>query len=235
LLSRGPDLLDTYRRAASYVDRILRGAKPGDLPVQFPTKFEVIVNLKRSATAVWPGRSATCSERAPTGERWLSRSGLGPRAPPGRSTPDVARSEPSREATAASFLGRSGFATYLPRIRETRRNHGRRQVITPALFPNYLFVRIELQSHTARWTVSVAGLIMSGDVVIDGVRARERGGFGQATKSKSRRPCNRRHGAAHLKAMTDGELHAYFYNLDDSIKPCDEPGCDDRPAVEASG
>jgi putative ABC transport system substrate-binding protein len=46
LLSYGSDLLDNYRRAASYVDRILRGAMPGDLPVQFPTKFEMAVNLK---------------------------------------------------------------------------------------------------------------------------------------------------------------------------------------------
>jgi putative ABC transport system substrate-binding protein len=46
LLSYAPDPLDILRRAASYVDRILRGAKPGDLPVQFPTKFEVVVNLK---------------------------------------------------------------------------------------------------------------------------------------------------------------------------------------------
>jgi putative ABC transport system substrate-binding protein len=46
LLSNGPDVVDNYRRAASYVDRILRGAKPGDLPVQFPTKFEMVVNLK---------------------------------------------------------------------------------------------------------------------------------------------------------------------------------------------
>ena len=46
LLSYGPDLLDTWRRPATYVDRILRGEKPGDLPVQFPTKFEMGVNLK---------------------------------------------------------------------------------------------------------------------------------------------------------------------------------------------
>jgi hypothetical protein len=46
LLSYGPDALDIFRRAAEYVDRILRGTKPGDLPVQFPTKYEMAVNLK---------------------------------------------------------------------------------------------------------------------------------------------------------------------------------------------
>jgi putative ABC transport system substrate-binding protein len=46
LLSYGPDPVDIWRRAASYVDRILRGEKPGDLPVQFPTKLEMVLNLK---------------------------------------------------------------------------------------------------------------------------------------------------------------------------------------------
>ena len=46
LVSYGPDAVDLYRRAASYVDRILRDAMPAELPVQFPTKFEMTVNLK---------------------------------------------------------------------------------------------------------------------------------------------------------------------------------------------
>jgi putative ABC transport system substrate-binding protein len=46
LLSYGPDPVNIFPRAASYVDRILRGAKPAELPVQLPTKFEMVVNLK---------------------------------------------------------------------------------------------------------------------------------------------------------------------------------------------
>jgi putative tryptophan/tyrosine transport system substrate-binding protein len=55
LISYAPDVIDEYRRAAGYVDRILRGEKPADLPVQAPTKYELIVNLK---TATPPRRQA---------------------------------------------------------------------------------------------------------------------------------------------------------------------------------
>src|SRR5262249_4034932 len=51
LISYGPDYLDEYRLAAGYVDRILKGEKPADLPVQAPTKYDLAINLK-TATAL---------------------------------------------------------------------------------------------------------------------------------------------------------------------------------------
>jgi putative tryptophan/tyrosine transport system substrate-binding protein len=65
LMSYGPDTIDSVQRAAGYVDRILRGEKPADLPVQAPTKFEMIVNLKTAKAlglTVPPGLLATADE-----------------------------------------------------------------------------------------------------------------------------------------------------------------------------
>jgi len=65
LLSYGPDFLDYFRRAVGYVDKILRGAKPGDLPIQQPTRFKLVINLKTAKTlglSVPPSLLATAEE-----------------------------------------------------------------------------------------------------------------------------------------------------------------------------
>jgi putative ABC transport system substrate-binding protein len=65
LVSYGPDVVDTFRRAATYVDLILRGAKPAELPIQMPTKFEMVVNLRTAKAlglTVPPGLLAVADE-----------------------------------------------------------------------------------------------------------------------------------------------------------------------------
>jgi putative ABC transport system substrate-binding protein len=63
LISYGSDLIDQYRQAAGYVDRILKGAKPTDLPVQTPTKYKIVLNLK-AAKALGLDVPATVLTRA---------------------------------------------------------------------------------------------------------------------------------------------------------------------------
>jgi putative tryptophan/tyrosine transport system substrate-binding protein len=63
LISYGPDEIDQYRRAADYVDRIFKGEKPADLPVQSPTKYELVINLK-TAKALGLSVSQSLLDRA---------------------------------------------------------------------------------------------------------------------------------------------------------------------------
>ena len=65
LIFYGADFIDEFRRAATYVDRILKGEKPADLPVQAPTKYELVINLKTAKTLgldVPPGLSSMADE-----------------------------------------------------------------------------------------------------------------------------------------------------------------------------
>ncbi len=65
LLYYGADIVELYRRAASYVDRILQGANPGELPIQYPTKFELVINLRAAkglGLTVAPSLLATADE-----------------------------------------------------------------------------------------------------------------------------------------------------------------------------
>ena len=65
MIGYGPDYEDLYRRAASYVERLIKGAKPSDLPVEQPTKFDMVINMKSAKTlglTVPPALLATATE-----------------------------------------------------------------------------------------------------------------------------------------------------------------------------
>lgn len=95
-----------------------------------------------------------------------------------------AQLETNRTAVALHFLKLGGFETYCPRIREQRRSRGRKIVVTPPLFPGYLFLWVVRGWWDARWSPGVIRLVMDGsvpahvpDAVISEIRSRERGGF----------------------------------------------------------
>jgi transcriptional antiterminator RfaH len=94
-----------------------------------------------------------------------------------------AQTAPRRESVARHFLQLSDFEVYLPLVRERRTVQARRTEVVRPLFPNYLFVRIELQWSRARWAIGVTRLILDGerpavvsDQIIDAIRRQERNG-----------------------------------------------------------
>jgi transcriptional antiterminator RfaH len=95
-----------------------------------------------------------------------------------------AQLEPNRTALALHCLALAGFETYHPRLREQRRSHGRKILVTPSLFPGYAFVLVVSGWWNARWAAGVRRLVMDGeqparvpDPVIAEIRSRERSGL----------------------------------------------------------
>jgi transcriptional antiterminator RfaH len=95
-----------------------------------------------------------------------------------------AQLQPARERLALHCLALAGYETYRPLLRQHRVSRGHRIETTPALFPGYAFVLIELQWHAARWAPGVTRIVLDGaaparvpDGVIDEIRSRERGGL----------------------------------------------------------
>src|SRR5215471_10475553 len=95
-----------------------------------------------------------------------------------------AQLEPFRERLALHCLGLNGFEVYCPRLREQRRSFGRKITVTPALFPNYLFVWVVRGWWDARWSAGVRRLVMDGEqpAHIAEIRSRERNGFVELSK-----------------------------------------------------
>jgi transcriptional antiterminator RfaH len=100
-----------------------------------------------------------------------------------------AQVEPRRERLASHCLALAGYEIYRPLLREQRRSHGRNIVVTPPLFPGYLFVWVVRGWWDARWSPGVVRLIMDGllparvlEVVIREIRSRECRGFVELPK-----------------------------------------------------
>jgi len=106
-----------------------------------------------------------------------------------------AQIEQGRDRLAWHCLGLAGYKIYQPLLREQRRSHGRKIIVTPALFPGYLFVWVVRGWWDARWSPGVIRLVMDGlmparvpDAVIAEIKSRERNGFVELPKPRGLAP-----------------------------------------------
>jgi transcriptional antiterminator RfaH len=110
-----------------------------------------------------------------------------------------AQLQPQRERLALHCMALAGYETYRPLLRQHRVSRGRRTETTPALFPGYCFVLIQLQWHAARWAPGVVRLVTAGDAtpaavpdgVIAALKARETGGLINLPRPPKLRPGDR--------------------------------------------
>jgi transcriptional antiterminator RfaH len=109
-----------------------------------------------------------------------------------------AQVEPRRERLASHCLALAGYQLYQPLLREQRRSHGRKIIVTPPLFPGYLFLWVVSGWWNARWAAGVRRLVMDGqvlarvpDAVIAEIRSRERNGFVELPRPRGLTPGTR--------------------------------------------